>query len=137
MGIPIGDSPSHCVVPGERPGAVGAGDPDPLVPLPDVRAQVRLVAVGPLAERAAQFGACWEREVEWLQIRFMLDPSPDMKYQKIEQPIPDLHSFKAKVMTSFHKVGHKIPFLFAKKKLIPDSNEAFRSGIIMTTLCQM
>ena len=51
-------SPAHCVVPGEGSRAVGAGYPDALVALPDVRAQVRLVAVGPLAERTFQFGPC-------------------------------------------------------------------------------
>ena len=45
------------VVPGEGPRAVGAGDPDALVALPDVSTQVRLVAVGALAERASQLGA--------------------------------------------------------------------------------
>ena len=50
--------PADSVVPGECPWAVRAGDPDPLVPLPDVRAQVRLVAVRPLAEWAPQLRAC-------------------------------------------------------------------------------
>ena len=49
--------PADSVVPGERPGAVWAGDADALVALPDVRAQVRLVAVRPLAERAPQLRA--------------------------------------------------------------------------------
>ena len=53
----LANPPAHCVVPGEGARAVRAGHPDALVPLPDVRAQVRLVAVGPLAERAPQFGA--------------------------------------------------------------------------------
>ena len=49
--------PAHGVVAGECPGTVGAGDPDALVALADVRAQVRLVAVGALAEGAFQLGA--------------------------------------------------------------------------------
>ena len=42
--------PSHRVVPRERPRAVRTVHPDALVPLPDVRSQVRLVAVQPLTE---------------------------------------------------------------------------------------
>ena len=49
--------PAHGVVAGESARAVGAGDPDALVALADVRAQVRLVAVGALAEGAFQLGA--------------------------------------------------------------------------------
>ena len=68
-------SPAHCVVPGERPRAVGAGYPDALVALPDVRAQVRLVAVRPLAERAPQLRACGLVKCnEWCcqTVRFLL-----------------------------------------------------------------
>jgi hypothetical protein len=49
--------PPDCVVAGEGPGAVGAGDPDALVALPDVGPQVRLISVRALAEGASQFGA--------------------------------------------------------------------------------
>lgn len=41
------------VVPGEGPRAVGAGDPDALMALPDVSPKVRLVAVGTFAERTS------------------------------------------------------------------------------------
>lgn len=43
------------VVAGEGPRAVGARDTDALVALPNVRPQICLVAVGPLAKRAPQF----------------------------------------------------------------------------------
>lgn len=46
-----GDVSPHRVVPRERPRAVRTVHPDALVPLPDVRSQVRLVAVQSLAER--------------------------------------------------------------------------------------
>lgn len=49
------DVPSHGVVPRERPLAERAWHPDPLVALPYVGAQVRLVAVQLLAVRALQF----------------------------------------------------------------------------------
>jgi hypothetical protein len=48
--------PPDRVVPGEGSRAVGAGDPDALVPLPDVGPQVRLISVRALAEGASQFG---------------------------------------------------------------------------------
>ena len=49
------DVPSDRVVPRERPRAERARHSDPLVTLPYVGAQVRLVAVQLLAERALQF----------------------------------------------------------------------------------
>jgi len=48
---------AHGVVAREGAVAEGAGHADALVALPDVRAQVRLVAVGPLAERTFQLRA--------------------------------------------------------------------------------
>jgi len=48
---------SDGVVAGEGARTVGAGDADALVALADVGPEVGLVAVGALAERAAQLGA--------------------------------------------------------------------------------
>lgn len=45
------DMPSNGVVPCERARTERAWHPDPLMSLPDVRAQVRLVPVEPFAER--------------------------------------------------------------------------------------
>lgn len=45
---------AHGVVAGEGAGAERAGHADPLVPLPDVRSQVRLVPIQPLAERTLE-----------------------------------------------------------------------------------
>ena len=50
--------PPDCVVPGEGPVTEWTGHSDALVALTDVSPQVRLVAVGPLAERTFQFGPC-------------------------------------------------------------------------------
>ena len=52
-----GNVPTDRVVAREGPVAEGTGDPDTLVPLPDVRPQVRLVSVGPLAERTFELGS--------------------------------------------------------------------------------
>jgi len=51
------DVSSDGVVAGEGARTVGAGDADALVALADVGPEVGLVAVGALAERAAQLGA--------------------------------------------------------------------------------
>lgn len=53
-----GDVAPHGVVPGEGSVTVGAGHPNPLVPLSDVGPQVSLVAVGSLAKWAFQFCSC-------------------------------------------------------------------------------
>jgi hypothetical protein len=57
VAVLAGNMAAHGVVARERAVAEGAGHADALVALPDVRAQVRLVAVGPLAERAFQLRA--------------------------------------------------------------------------------
>ena len=49
--------PAYGVVPGEGSRAVGTGDPDTLVSLPDVSSEVGLVAVGSLAEGTSKFSA--------------------------------------------------------------------------------
>lgn len=52
MAVLARDVAAHGVVARERARAVRARHADALVPLPDVRAQVRLVPVQPLAVRA-------------------------------------------------------------------------------------
>lgn len=52
------DVPAHGVVPRECAAAVRTRHADALVPLADVRAQVGLVPVQPLAVRALQLLAC-------------------------------------------------------------------------------
>lgn len=56
--------PAHRVVAREGAVAEGAGHPDALVPLADVRPQVRLVAVGPLAEGTLQFRSLNKKNME-------------------------------------------------------------------------
>ena len=53
-----GDVPPHGVVPREGPVTEWAGDADPLVALPDVSSEIRLVAVGSFAKWTFQLGSC-------------------------------------------------------------------------------
>ena len=53
-----GDVPPHGVVPREGPVTEWAGDSDPLVALPDVSSEIRLVAVGAFAKWTFQLGSC-------------------------------------------------------------------------------
>jgi hypothetical protein len=57
-----GDVPAYGVVPCEGTRAERAGHADALVPLTDVRSQVRLVTVKPLAERALELLTCNEKK---------------------------------------------------------------------------
>ena len=57
MAVLAGNVPAHRVVTREGAVTVGAGHADPLVPLADVSAQVGLIAVGALTERAFQLCA--------------------------------------------------------------------------------
>lgn len=55
------DVPPHGVVARKRARAERTRDADALVPLPDVSAQIRLVAVEAIAVQAFQFFACARR----------------------------------------------------------------------------
>ena len=57
--VPVlpGNVPADSIVAREGSMTEGTGYPDALVPLPDVRPQVRLVSVGPLAERTFELSS--------------------------------------------------------------------------------
>ena len=57
-----GDVPPHGVVPREGPVTEWAGDSDPLVALPDVISEIRLVAVGSFAKWTFQLSSWRKRE---------------------------------------------------------------------------
>jgi len=58
--VPVfaGNVTANRVIPREGPVAEGAGHADALVPLANVGPEVRLVAVGPLTERAFELSSC-------------------------------------------------------------------------------